>query len=90
MPAPTEQVACARESRAERGGAPSPVVAGMKEARVAVVQGCRGMSVGLHVLPEQVPALRGGVCAELERWLSGSSSPEPIRHHRAMLAVLPG
>lgn len=68
------------------GPCPCGAVAGMKQGwpwcRDAVA-----VAMGLHVLPEQAPALQGGVCVELELWLSGSSSPEPGRRHRAMPAV---
>ena len=83
---PAEQVTCTGDSDAERGGAPSLWGGGQERS-----EGHHGeavaVAVGLHVLPEQAPALRGGVCTKLERWLSGSSSPEPGRRHRAMPAV---
>lgn len=58
---PAEQVGCTGESHSVHGEALCLRVGGQDGVRV---------TAGLHVLLEQMPALRGGVCAEPEPCLS--------------------
>lgn len=67
---PVEQVACTGGSHTVHGEALCLRDGGQDGVRV---------TTGLHVLLEQVPALRGGVCAKPEPWLSPQLLPGALQ-----------